>query len=138
MLVNQVAGSNGSILASTPIGLLVPLDQLISLLVQTLAFTAGRTGAVCLRLLDHRQGDSVLGSKRDRRGSQHRPGDCDWLYPYWHRADCFGCSSRLGATRDIPTPLGLEAAASILGTAAAWPVLWRSGRDAEAISPTAT
>jgi uncharacterized membrane protein YjfL (UPF0719 family) len=39
MLVNQVAGSNGSMLASTSIGLLVPLDQLASLLVQTLAFT---------------------------------------------------------------------------------------------------
>jgi uncharacterized membrane protein YjfL (UPF0719 family) len=39
MIVNQVAGSNCLILASAPIGLLVPLDQLASLLIQTLAFT---------------------------------------------------------------------------------------------------
>jgi putative membrane protein len=38
MLVNQVASWNGSI-ASTTMGFLVPLDQLASLLIQTLAFT---------------------------------------------------------------------------------------------------
>jgi len=40
MLINQVAGSIGSTLASTTIGLVIPLDQLANLLVLTLAFTA--------------------------------------------------------------------------------------------------
>ena len=39
MVFNQLAVSHGSVLASTPVGLLVPLDQLASLLIQTLAFT---------------------------------------------------------------------------------------------------
>ena len=40
MLLNQVAGSVGSTLMSTTIGLVIPLDQLANLLVTTLAFTA--------------------------------------------------------------------------------------------------
>jgi putative membrane protein len=40
MLLNQVAGSIGSTLTSTTIGLVIPLDQLANLLVTTLAFTA--------------------------------------------------------------------------------------------------
>ena len=39
MLINQVASSIGSVLISTTIGLLVPLGDLPTLLVQTLAFT---------------------------------------------------------------------------------------------------
>ena len=39
MLINHVAGSIGSTLATTTLGLVVSLDQLANLLVLTLAFT---------------------------------------------------------------------------------------------------
>jgi len=39
MLINHVAGAIGSTLATTTLGIVVPLDQLANLLVLTLAFT---------------------------------------------------------------------------------------------------
>ena len=39
MLINHVAGAIGSTLATTTLGIVVPLDQLANLIVLTLAFT---------------------------------------------------------------------------------------------------